>query len=102
MSSHPVYTKSFGEILRQLREGNDLLLRQVAAELDIDTALLSKIERGERPLKREQVIRVAHILKVPEEDLLIPWLSDKVNDLIKDELVAKEVLKLSLKKLDQK
>lgn len=39
--------------LRQLRESQGLLLRQVAAEMDIDTALLSKIERGDRRANKE-------------------------------------------------
>ena len=36
-----------GEILRESREKKGLLLRQVAALLEMDTAILSKVERGE-------------------------------------------------------
>ncbi len=43
----------FGELLRSRRETKQLLLRHVAAELDIDTAMLSKIERGEKIAKHE-------------------------------------------------
>jgi transcriptional regulator with XRE-family HTH domain len=39
---------SFGEYLREQRENIGLPLRKVAAELDIDTSILSKIERNER------------------------------------------------------
>ena len=39
---------SFGEYLRDKREQAGLPLRKIAAELDIDTSVLSKIERGER------------------------------------------------------
>ena len=46
---------SIGEILRKRREEKGLLLRQVAALLDVDTAILSKIERGERKAKKEQM-----------------------------------------------
>ncbi|PIV94862.1 MAG: transcriptional regulator, partial [Flavobacteriaceae bacterium CG17_big_fil_post_rev_8_21_14_2_50_33_15] len=35
-------SKTTGEILREKREKKGLLLRQVAALLDIDTAILSK------------------------------------------------------------
>lgn len=54
----------FADKIRQLREQNGLLQRKVAAALDIDAGLYSKIERGERPAKREQVIasRVFYIL----------------------------------------
>lgn len=43
---------NFGEHIKQLREQNQLLQRQVASVLEIDTAMLSKIERGERRAKR--------------------------------------------------
>ncbi len=43
----------FAERIKQLREDNGLLQRKVAAALDVDAGLYSKIERGERPAKRE-------------------------------------------------
>lgn len=90
---------TFCETIRQLRESKGLLLRQAAAELEIDTALLSKIERGDRNLKREQVVQVAALYGAPESELLILWLSEKVNDLLIDEPLALEVLNRSLKNL---
>ena len=39
---------SLRETIRKLREKRELLLRTVAAYLDIDEAILSKIERGQR------------------------------------------------------
>ena len=93
---------TFGETIRRLRESKGLLLRQVAAELEIDTALLSKIERGDRNLKREQVQKVAALYDVPERDILILWLSEKVNDLLNDEPFALDVLNRSLKNLKKK
>lgn len=36
----------FGERIRTLRESHNLYLRQVAPQLDMDTAQLSKIEKG--------------------------------------------------------
>lgn len=47
---------SFGQKIRSLRESQGLLLRQVAAAIEIDQALLSKIERGERIATKNQVI----------------------------------------------
>jgi cytoskeletal protein RodZ len=40
--------KTFGEYIRKSREELGLPLRKVAAALDIDTSILSKIERNER------------------------------------------------------
>lgn len=94
--------KEFGATIRELREKKGLLLRQVAAELDIDTALLSKVERGERSIKKEQVIRIAEIIGAEEKELLVLWLSAKVNDLIKNEDYAQEALLVSLKKIKKR
>ena len=94
--------KTFGETIRQLRESKGLLLRQVAAELEIDTALLSKVERSDRNLKRKQVQKVAALYDVPEKDMLILWLSEKVNDLLIDESFALDVLNRSLKELKRR
>ena len=94
--------KTFGETIRNLRESKGLLLRQIAAALEVDTAFISKVERNERMLRKEQVQKVATMLEVPENDLLTLWLSDKVSDLIDEEPFAKDALNLSLKKLKQK
>lgn len=91
--------KTFGETIRHLRESKKLLLRQVAAGLEIDTALLSKIERGERSLRKDQVIKVAALLDAQEKELLILWLSEKVSGLLTGEPFAKEVLNMSLKNI---
>ena len=53
----------FGDIVRSKREAKGLLLRQLAAMIDVDAAILSKIERGERKARREQVIRIADALE---------------------------------------
>ena len=42
----------FGERIKELRESQGLLQRQLAAKLEIDTPMFSKIERGERKAKR--------------------------------------------------
>ena len=82
----------FGERIKQLREQKGLLQRQVANQLEMDTPMLSKIERGERNAKREQVTILSKIFNVPEEDLLSLWLADKVYDMVKDENVALKAL----------
>ena len=83
---------SLGEKIRALREFRGILLRQVAAYLEIDTALISKIERGERRLTREQVIKLANYYNVTDEELLTLWLSDKVLDTIDNDPFAMQGL----------
>ncbi len=90
---------SIGEQLRKLREDQGLPLRKVAAELDIDQSILSKIERGERKASKEQIIQIAGIFKVNEKDLLINYLSDRVLYDLKDEDFATDALKVAEKKM---
>ena len=78
----------FGERVRELREKQNLYLRQVAPLLEMDTAQLSKIEKGLRQLKREQLPLLEDILKTDKEELLILWLADQLYDVVKDEDVA--------------
>ena len=75
----------FADKIRQLREQHGLLQRKVAAALDIDAGLYSKIERGERPAKREQVIALASILHTDEKELLTLWLADQIKEITESE-----------------
>ena len=55
--------KNFGETLRELRVAQNLGLREMAAQVDISPAYLSRIERGkERPPKPEVIKKFARIL----------------------------------------
>ena len=59
--------KSFGAAVRDLRENKGLLLRQVAAFLEIDTAFLSKMERNEKKESRQQVQKLVRALETTEK-----------------------------------
>ncbi|KAA9349568.1 helix-turn-helix domain-containing protein [Larkinella humicola] len=89
----------FGEKIRKLRVMQNLLLRQVATKLNVDTSIISKMERGERPIKKEQVSILADILKADKAELLTLWLADQVMDVIKDDPLADEALKSVAKNL---
>lgn len=52
----------FGNRIRELRDKQGVLQRQLAALLEIDTPMFSKIERGDRRAKREHVIKLAEYL----------------------------------------
>jgi len=86
----------FGERVRTLREKQNLYLRQVAPLLEMDTAQLSKIEKGLRQLKREQLPILAEILKVDKDELLILWLADQLYDVVKDEDVALKAIEAAV------
>ena len=90
---------SLGDTIRKLREDKELPLRTVAAFLDIDQAILSKIERGHRKPTREQVVKLAEYFKVKENDLLVAWLSDKLVYEVEDEDMALKALQVAEEKV---
>ncbi len=89
--------KTTGELIRDKREKKGLLLRHVSAQLDIDTAILSKIERGERKATRDQITKLADILELDKESLLIQYLSEKILYEIQDEDLGIQALKVAEK-----
>lgn len=84
-----------GEKIKELRENKGLLQRQLAASLEIDTPMFSKIERGERRAKREQVLKLAELLHTDTNELLTIWLADQVYEIVKDEETAAGALKVA-------
>jgi transcriptional regulator with XRE-family HTH domain len=99
MSIDVMSTETIGEKLRHIREEKELPLRKVAAFLDIDVAILSKIERGQRNATREQVVKLAEYFKIKESDLLVSWLSDKLVYELADEQVALKALQVAEEKV---
>lgn len=90
---------NFGNLIRDAREQKGLFLRQVAAELDIDQAIISKFERNERIPTKEQVLKFARFYKINKETLLIEWLSDKVALELQNENLANQVLRAAENKI---
>lgn len=78
----------FGNKIRILREEQKMLLRQLAPLLDMDSAQLSKIERGERNAKKDTVIKLAKILNVVPDELVTLWLADQIYNVVKNENTA--------------
>ena len=68
----------FAEKIKQLREEKQMPQRQIAAALEIDTPMYSKIERGGRLAKRKQITVIAQLLKTDENMLVTLWLADKI------------------------
>lgn len=78
----------FGSKIRELREQQKMYLRQVAPLLEMDTAQLSKIEKGVRQLKKEQLPLLAKILKADKTELETLWLADQIVSITQNEDVA--------------
>ncbi|MCO7185050.1 helix-turn-helix domain-containing protein [Tenacibaculum sp. XPcli2-G] len=89
----------FGNIIRSKREEQEMLLRHLSAELDIDIAMLSKIERGEKIAKREYIHPLAKLFKLDYNELLSLWLADQVFQLVENEGQALQALQIVKKEL---
>lgn len=89
----------FGDRIRELRTQQKMLLRHLASKLDVDASIISKIERGDRQIKKEQIVVLAEILKVDREELLTLWLADQLYSVIEGEPMATEALKSVSQKL---
>jgi HTH-type transcriptional regulator, competence development regulator len=85
----------FGDLIRNTREEKELLLRHIAAALDVDTALVSKIERGEKIAKREHVLALAQLFNINPEELIALWLADQVYTLVANEEQALDALRVA-------
>jgi len=93
LTSQNISKMTFGNYIRKLREEKQLLLREVASQMNIDTALLSKIERGTRMARKEQVEDLAKALNKSKNELLNFWMADKIVNMLKDESNSTEILK---------
>lgn len=60
----------------------------------MDIAQLSKIEKGLRQIKREQIPVLADILKVNDDELMTLWLADQIYAVVKDEKLANEAMQV--------
>ena len=91
----------FGEYIRSLREKRNLLLREMAANLNMDVAYLSKIERGNRMARREQIVAFAKTLKEDENELIKLWMSAQIVLMLKNEKERTEILKIAEENLNR-
>jgi transcriptional regulator with XRE-family HTH domain len=88
----------FAVKIRNLRLGKGDPLRKVASYLDIDQAILSKIETGKRTATRENVLKLEEYYGMVPGTLLVLWLSDRIISELREEELAIEVINLSEKR----
>lgn len=91
-----------GEKLRELREAKGLVQRQVAADLQVDTAYISKMEHNEKPVSRNHLKKLSKLYNISENDLLPIWLADKVLQLVENEKYSVQALEMALNKVKDK
>lgn len=88
-----------GSRLKELREKKGFVQRQVAAEIEVDTAYISKIENEEKTLSRNQIPKLSKLYQIEENELQKLWLADKILKMVCEEDQKEEALKLVLKNL---
>lgn len=89
------------ELLKHHREKKELLMRELAYKVDVDTAVISKIEKGDRKPTKEQLHKYAVALDIDYTYLHTLWLGEKVYQELKEEDNALEVLRLVTKRIKE-
>ena len=87
--------ESLGELLKKKRQESGLILRKVAAHVDIDQSLISKFEKNERIPTKQQITRLADFYQLELKVLLIKWYSQKIYDVLEDQEDAMQILKVA-------
>lgn len=67
-----------GKYIRTLRNNKGETLHQVSKKTDIDSPMLSKIERGQRLPTNEQLVKISKYFSVKIEDLKILFTAKKI------------------------
>ncbi|OXE99149.1 helix-turn-helix protein [Flavobacterium araucananum] len=79
-------------LLKNAREKKGLKTREVAQMLGIDQALISKFESGTRKPTKDQITKLAQLLEIDYETLMIAWLKEKILYEIGDDEFALKAL----------
>ncbi|MDQ1165273.1 helix-turn-helix domain-containing protein [Flavobacterium sp. SORGH_AS_0622] len=82
-------------LLKNAREQKGLKTRELAQLAGIDQALISKFESGTRKPTKEQISKLAQLLEIDYETLMIAWLKEKILYEIGDEEFALKALLLA-------
>jgi Fic family protein/DNA-binding XRE family transcriptional regulator len=81
-------------LLKNARELKGLKTRELAQQLQIDQALISKFENGTRKPTKEQVVKLSQLLDIDYETLMIAWLKEKILYEIGDDDLAMKAMNL--------
>lgn len=88
-----------GEKLKELRESKGLLQRQIAAELEVDTAYISKMENNEKPVSLSNLKALEIFYNLPEGELMPFLLAEKITQILNKSPWSNQALNLVLKSL---
>jgi HTH-type transcriptional regulator, competence development regulator len=91
--------KTFGEYIRALRLESGLTLTQLAAQLDMDSANLSKVENGKRDFDEKRLEKLAETFELKLEKLKVEFYSDMIAKKIYQTNCSKDTLILAEQKV---
>lgn len=89
----------FGEYIRKLRNGSNMTLTQLGAQLDIDSGALSKIETGKKRLDEKALPKLAKVFDLNLEKLKDEFFSEKIAYAIYENECSENVLLLAEEKV---
>ncbi|TPD72140.1 Fic family protein [Flavobacterium microcysteis] len=82
-------------LLKTARELKNMKVREVSQQTGIDQALISKFETGTRKPTRDQLPKLATVLEIDLETLMVAWLKEKILYEIGDEEFALKAMKVA-------
>ena len=92
--------ETFGEYIKQLRTEHNLTLTQLAAQLDLDSANLSKIENNKRDFDEKRLQKLAKIFGINLKELRNEYLTDQIGKYIFETNCTKQLLQVAEEKAE--
>lgn len=89
-----------GQKFRKLRESKNLPLRKVAASLDIDPSILSKIERSERTINIELLNKFSEYYKQDFNLLKTEYHAEQIAQVIYQENEVNKIFAVAEEKIE--
>lgn len=87
-------------LLRNARKSKGFGTREMAKLLDIDPALISKFESGQRTPTKAQIIKLAALLEIDLDTLTLLWLKEKILHVIDGEVLGLEAIQAVAEELN--
>ncbi len=92
--------ETFGEYIKQLRTEHNLTLTQLAAQLDLDSANLSKIENNKRDFDEKRLQKLSKIFGINLKELRNEYLTDQIGKYIFETNCTKQLLQVAEEKAE--
>lgn len=86
--------KNIGQVIKSLRLKHQKTLREVAAFLELDQAILSKMENGKRPITEKIVRQLSQFFEEDEHQLHNLLVADRLYKIIENEKDAVDIMAL--------